>query len=169
LVLCSGKAICQEAKKEAVPRPPDNEIYASFFWHVAQDDESNTFYPPAPGQPIVLREYERQALKVTAADYKSKTLSLRAAVSSLRLEVLYQSIESDQAPERLRQQLEDLQARQAKLSLDYFQALKPIFGASRFQMIQEFVGSWDPDGGSPFTDPASPHYDPQLHSATKKK
>jgi len=87
----------------------------------------------------------------------SKLRSLKANISSLRLEVLFQSIEPGQAAEKLRQDLDDLQARKSKMSWEYFQSLRLIFGPSRFQMVQEFVDSWEPEKGMPYSSTEPPN------------
>ena len=156
---CLDQGLCQT---------PDVQVYETFFLQVAESKSGDTFYPPSPVQPIVLTEYENQALRILATDCKSKLRSLKAAISSLRLEIIFQSIQLGQASETTRQQFADLQAQQPKMVLEYFQLLKVIFGDSRFQMVQEFVRTWEPEKGSPFGMPAPPPIAKPAFSPHKK-
>jgi hypothetical protein len=164
LIACFGQGLCQTALTPVRQRLPDAEVYESFFWQVAEFRVGDTFYPPLPAQPIVLTEQERQALGVLATDCGSKIRALKAAISSLRLELLYQSIESGQVPEVLAQQLENLQKQHTQIVFDQMGKLKAAFGVIRFQMVEAFIRSWEPESGSPFASPLPsfvPHPIPQ--------
>jgi hypothetical protein len=135
-------------------RPLDVTIYQSFFWQVSFST-GDTLYPAPPAEPIVLTERENQAVRTLAADCQSKLQFLRASIKSVRMELLFQTIEAGQPSEELKRQLGDLQVQESQIAQEHFQSLKAVFGDSRFQMVQEFLRGWDPDGGSPFANPAS--------------
>ena len=154
LMACFGQAPGQNAGDPVRQRPPDVKIYQSFFWQVSFSP-GDTLYPASPAEPIVLTPRENHAVRTLAADCLSKLQLLRASIKSVRMELLFQTIEAGHPTEELKRQLGDLEAQESQIVQEHFQSLKTVFGDSRFQMVQEFLRGWNPDVGSPFANPAA--------------
>jgi len=147
------QALGQNASDLVRQRPPDVTIYQSFFWRVSVSTAGDTLYPSSPGEPLVLTEYENQALRIVAAACQSKLQSLWTSIKSARMEILFQTIESGQPSEQHTRQLAELQAQEPQIVQEHFQALKSVFGDTRFQRVQEVLRQWNPELGSPLAKP----------------
>ena len=141
--LIAGHGLCQS----------DATVYESFLGQVATWQVGG-LPRPTPREAIGLSEQEAGALNALAAEYESKDRSYREAVGSLRLEALFQSIESGQASEKLARRMRDLGDEHTQMVLGQ-EKLRAAFGDSRFQVLQGFIRSKGP--GSPyFPSPGAP-------------
>ena len=132
----------------------DATVYESFLGQVATWQVGG-LPRPSPREAIGLSEQEAGALNGLAAEYESKDRSYREAVRSLKLEALFQSIESGQASEKLARRMRDLEDQHTQMVLGQVEKLRAAFGDSRFQVLQGFIRS--KGAGSPyFPSPGAP-------------
>lgn len=94
---------------------------------------------PAIRESVKLTEQEAKSLLSTVAEYRAGKTAYYAAVSPLRREALFQSIESGKVAPELAQRIQDLQDRQAMLVLGQIEKVKTALGDERFNALSAAV------------------------------
>jgi hypothetical protein len=123
---------------------PIQQAYTYFLQNVVASDR---FAPPDPKsaskppllQSIGLTDQEMQVVKAQASDFQAKNVRLQRALAPLQQEALFQSLEAGRVSEELVRRISELRNENTKIVSEQIQNLKVALGASRFDVLDEFI------------------------------
>jgi BioD-like phosphotransacetylase family protein len=108
---------------------------------IATDPPTSPALQVAFAPRILFTDQEEKVLKAIVADYKTKNTQFLDVVGPLRMEALFESVDSGQVSERLAKRINELDNEHAEVVADQIQRLKDGFGAARFEVLDAFIRS----------------------------
>jgi len=147
LIACHG--LCQTNGADPVVQQGQQEdllrAIGVFVSYPIQDPVvANGPEKPPPQDTLGLTDQEAQVLKTVAKDYQTKKELFVAAVGPLRMESLFQTLDSGRVSVGVAQRIRDLQNEYAKVVSALIRRLEGALGTSRFDALDALVrsGNW---------------------------
>lgn len=146
LALMAGRLLCQT---DSVPVPAPHIVAAEDFLVQVSTNLvpvliNGKFTPPSRPtlqESLGLNDQESKIVNAIVLDYVSKNRVYGDVLRPLRREALFQSIESDEVSKELTRRIENLQNEHAQMVLAKEEEIRIALGASRFQMLEDFLRS----------------------------